>query len=106
MEAARARFTAPTFNLATLRTNVLSGIVVGIIAFPLSIALAVAVGVPPIAGLYTAITAGAVAIVVITDGILFVIVLVILLGLVKGRGLKDLGDNWFPVPPAFRQVFF
>lgn len=35
--------------------------VVGIIAFPLSIALAVAVGVPPIAGLYTAITAGAVA---------------------------------------------
>jgi SulP family sulfate permease len=61
LEAARARFTAPTFNLATLRTNVLSGIVVGIIAFPLSIALAVAVGVPPIAGLYTAITAGAVA---------------------------------------------
>ncbi|MEO8538387.1 MAG: SulP family inorganic anion transporter [bacterium] len=61
MEAAHSRFAAPSFDVATIRKNVISGIVVGIIAFPLSIALAVAVGVPPIAGLYTAIVAGAVA---------------------------------------------
>ena len=34
---------------------------VGVIAIPLSIALAVAIGMPPIAGLYTAVFAGAVA---------------------------------------------
>ncbi len=44
-----------------LRANVLAGLVVGVIAIPLSIALAVAVGVPPVAGLYTAVFAGAAA---------------------------------------------
>ncbi len=44
-----------------IRGNAVSGLVVGVIAIPLSIALAVAVGVPPIAGLYTAIFAGAFA---------------------------------------------
>lgn len=61
MEAARPRLTAPNLDFETVKKNVISGIVVGIIAFPLSIALAVAVGVAPIAGLYTAITAGSVA---------------------------------------------
>lgn len=41
--------------------NVMAGAIVGVIAFPLSIALAVAVGVSPIAGLYTAIFAGGTA---------------------------------------------
>jgi SulP family sulfate permease len=41
--------------------NLLAGAVVGVIAIPLSIALAVAIGMPPIAGLYTAAFAGAVA---------------------------------------------
>lgn len=41
--------------------NLIAGGVVGIIAIPLSIALAVAVGMPPISGLYTAAFAGAVA---------------------------------------------
>lgn len=49
------------WRLPDLRQNVLAGIVVGIIALPLSIALAVATGVPPITGLYTAIFAGTVA---------------------------------------------
>lgn len=54
-----ARLTLPGFPAA--RSDILAGLVVGIIAFPLSIALAVAVGVPPVWGLYTAVLAGAVA---------------------------------------------
>jgi SulP family sulfate permease len=41
-----------------LRQNVLAGLTVGIIALPLSMALAIASGVPPQHGLYTAIIAG------------------------------------------------
>lgn len=44
-----------------VRRNAIAGLVVGIIALPLSIALAVAVGAPPVAGLYTAAFAGAAA---------------------------------------------
>ena len=46
---------------AELTRNVFSGLIVGVIAFPLSIALAVAIGMPPVAGLYTAVFAGATA---------------------------------------------
>jgi SulP family sulfate permease len=42
-----------------LRSDVLAGLVVGVVALPLSMALAVASGVPPQHGLYTAIVAGA-----------------------------------------------
>ena len=41
-----------------LRANLLAGLTVGIVALPLSMALAIAVGVPPQHGLYTAIVAG------------------------------------------------
>ena len=41
-----------------MKNNVLSGLTVGIIALPLSMALAIATGVPPELGLYTAIIAG------------------------------------------------
>jgi len=41
-----------------IRTNVISGIVVGIVALPLRIAVAIAVGAPPIEGLYTSAFAG------------------------------------------------
>ena len=41
-----------------LRTNVIAGLTVGVIALPLSMALAIATGVPPQHGLYTAMIAG------------------------------------------------
>lgn len=47
--------------LVEIRRNAVAGLIVGIIAIPLSIALAVAIGVPPAAGLWTAVFAGATA---------------------------------------------
>lgn len=46
------------YGLRELRADVLAGLVVGIVALPLSMALAIASGVPPQHGLYTAIVAG------------------------------------------------
>lgn len=46
------------YNAARLRTDVLSGITVGILALPLAIAFAIASGMTPESGLYTAIIAG------------------------------------------------
>lgn len=45
-------------SASTLMANVLAGLTVGVIALPLSMALAIASGVPPQNGLYTAIVAG------------------------------------------------
>jgi sulfate permease, SulP family len=57
--ALRSSFAArPT--LGDLRADLLAGLTVGIVALPLSMALAIAVGLPPQHGLYTAIVAGAV----------------------------------------------
>ncbi|MBN1209757.1 MAG: C4-dicarboxylic acid transporter DauA [Myxococcaceae bacterium] len=47
------------YGARDLRADVLAGVVVGIIALPLSMALAIASGVPPQHGIYTAIVAGA-----------------------------------------------
>jgi sulfate permease, SulP family len=47
------------YGLASLRADLLAGAVVGVVALPLSMALAIAVDVPPQHGLYTAIVAGA-----------------------------------------------
>jgi sulfate permease, SulP family len=44
-----------------MKNNILAGLTVGIIALPLSMALAIASGVPPQLGLYTAIIAGIIA---------------------------------------------
>src|SRR5467141_3881188 len=49
---------AEGYSAASLRRDALAGLVVGIVALPLSMALAIAVGVPPQHGLYTAIVAG------------------------------------------------
>ncbi|HKQ98035.1 MAG TPA: C4-dicarboxylic acid transporter DauA [Candidatus Polarisedimenticolia bacterium] len=49
------------YGARDLRADLLAGAVVGIVALPLSMALAIASGVPPQQGLYTAIVAGAVA---------------------------------------------
>jgi SulP family sulfate permease len=46
------------YSAANLRADVMAGLVVGVVALPLSMALAIAVGVPPQHGLYTAIVAG------------------------------------------------
>jgi SulP family sulfate permease len=48
------------YSLARFRQDALAGLVVGIVALPLSMALAIAVDVPPQHGLYTAIVAGVV----------------------------------------------
>ncbi len=52
------RTIASGYDRASLRADVLAGIVVGVVALPLSMALAIAAGVPPQHGLYTAIVAG------------------------------------------------
>ncbi len=46
------------YTAAALRSDVLAGAVVGIVALPLAMALAIASGVPPQHGLYTAIVGG------------------------------------------------
>jgi SulP family sulfate permease len=46
------------YGLAELRRDLLAGAVVGIVALPLSMALAIASGMPPQYGIYTAIVAG------------------------------------------------
>lgn len=54
------RVFAKGYGLRDLRTDALAGVIVGIVALPLSMALAIAVGAPPQHGLYTAIVAGGV----------------------------------------------
>lgn len=49
---------AEGYDARSLRADLLAGAVVGIVALPLSMALAIASGVPPAHGLYTAIVAG------------------------------------------------
>lgn len=49
------------FSFSTLRSDVIAGITVGVVAIPLGMALAIAVGVPPQHGLYTVIVAGLLA---------------------------------------------
>jgi len=56
--AALRRVFAKGYGLGHLRADMMAGTVVGIVALPLSMALAIAVGVPPQHGLYTAIFAG------------------------------------------------
>lgn len=52
------RVLAKGYRFADLRADIMAGAVVAVIALPLSMALAIAVGAPPQHGLYTAIVAG------------------------------------------------
>ena len=47
------------YNAHRLRNDLIAGLIVGIVALPLAMAFAIASGVPPERGLYTAIVAGA-----------------------------------------------
>jgi SulP family sulfate permease len=49
------------YGWPSLRADLLAGLVVGVVALPLSMALAIASGVPPQHGLYTAVVAGGIA---------------------------------------------
>jgi SulP family sulfate permease len=82
------------YGAAHLRADCMAGLVVGIVALPLSMALAIAVGVPPQHGLYTAIFAGATT--AITGGCKFQVTgptaafVVILAPIVAKHGLSGL----------------
>jgi SulP family sulfate permease len=82
------------YGAAHLRADFMAGLVVGIVALPLSMALAIAVGVPPQHGLYTAIFAGATT--AITGGCKFQVTgptaafVVILAPIVAKHGLSGL----------------
>ena len=58
--AALREVLAKGYSRQDLVADVMAGLVVGVVALPLSMALAIASGVPPQHGLYTAIVAGAV----------------------------------------------
>lgn len=82
------------YGLADLRRDLLAGLTVGTVAVPLSMALAIATGVPPQHGLYTAIVAG--AMIALTGGARFNIsgptaaFVVILFPIVQQHGLGGL----------------
>ncbi len=58
ISSALRRVFAKGYGISDVRADIMAGTVVGIVALPLSMALAIAVGVPPQHGLYTAIVAG------------------------------------------------
>jgi len=82
------------YTLARLKRDVMAGLTIGVVAVPLSMALAIATGVPPQHGLYTAIVAGAV--IALTGGSRFNIsgptaaFVVILFPIVASHGLGGL----------------
>ena len=59
--AVRDTLKAERYSLGALRSDALAGLTVAVVAMPLAMALAIAVGVPPQYGLYSAIVAGLVA---------------------------------------------
>ncbi|MDT0496633.1 C4-dicarboxylic acid transporter DauA [Algiphilus sp. W345] len=82
------------YGLSDLRKDVMAGLTIGTVAVPLSMALAIATGVPPQQGLYTAIVAG--AIIALTGGARFSVsgptaaFVVILFPIVQQYGLGGL----------------
>ncbi|MFU8765774.1 MAG: SulP family inorganic anion transporter, partial [Haliea sp.] len=85
---------AGDYGLAGLRADIMAGLTIGTVAIPLSMALAIAIGVAPQHGLYTAIVAG--ALIALTGGSRFNIsgptaaFVVILIPIVQQFGLGGL----------------
>lgn len=85
---------AAGYGLGDLRADILAGLTVGIVAVPLAMALAIATGVPPQHGLYTAIVAG--ALIALTGGSRFNVsgptaaFVVVLMPVVQQHGLGGL----------------
>ncbi len=48
----------PTYKLATFSADLVAGVTVGLVALPLAMAFAISSGMPPQAGIYTAVVAG------------------------------------------------
>ncbi|MDX1341722.1 MAG: C4-dicarboxylic acid transporter DauA [Reinekea sp.] len=92
--AARSTFLSGQYTRQQLGKDLIAGITVGLIAIPLSMALAIACGLPPQYGLYTAIVAG--LIIAVTGGSALSIsgptaaFVVILLPIVQTYGLAGL----------------
>ncbi len=59
--ATALRDSLKTYNFRTLKDDMIAGLVVSLIALPLSMALSIAINLPPQHGLYTAIVAGVIA---------------------------------------------
>lgn len=59
MIALREAYSAKLFGRAHVLPNIVSGVIVGVVALPLAMAFAIASGVKPEQGIYTAIVAGA-----------------------------------------------
>ncbi|MCB9336256.1 MAG: STAS domain-containing protein [Flavobacteriales bacterium] len=56
--AVALRASLKNYNLKTFKNDLIAGFIVSLVALPLSMALAIAVGLPPQHGIYTAIVAG------------------------------------------------
>jgi sulfate permease, SulP family len=95
--------TWPSYNSSALRKDLTAGITVGIVALPLAIAIAIASGLPPSAGLWAAIVGGLIVVygIVLAHGISGLLLATMMAGAVLiVMGLLRLGRLMRYVPDA------